>query len=240
MGCGDGASIRIAAASSLSDVLPAIVERYEHEHPGVSIEPRFAGSQLLATQIEEDAPVDLFLSANPAQAERAAMARSATRLEVFAANRLVVAVTDGSRLYTIEDLAEPGVRIAMGAASVPVGALTEAALASLPPDLAAGIRGNVITRDPNVRVVLSRLELGEADAVFVYEADLEATSAARRIDFPDAVFQTDYVAVLLDGDNSDAAAFLEYLLGAEAQALLAEAGFVPRCSFALGRNRGSR
>lgn len=229
IGCGGEPPLRVLAASSLSEVMPALIERYEAEHPGVEIELRLGGSQALATQIEEGAPADLFVSANAAQARRLVDGGLLTASAPIAANRLVVAVAEGSELHTVEQLAEDGVRIAVGAPGVPVGALTALALDALPARIAAGIRANVVTEDTNVRFALSRVELGEADAAFVYHTDLVAVPGMRAIELPPGlgVPGAEYVAGLVSGGDPRAVQLLEFLRGAEAGAVLAEAGFTP-------------
>ena len=223
--------MRVFAASSLTDVLPSIAERYRERHPDVEFEFNFAGSQTLATQIEEGATAALFISANPVQAERLLAAGLAERPTVIAENRLIVAVREDAPWQTVEQVAAADVRIAVGTPSVPVGDLTDAALALLDPAVAGLLRAKVVTRDPAVRVLLSRVELGEADAAFVYHTDLVTARGLRAIQLPDELPRNEYVAVLVrDGEmNGDdrAAEFLDFLTGEEAQALLREAGFSP-------------
>ncbi len=221
--------MHIFAAASLTDVLPSIVERYREQHPDVDFEFSFAGSQTLAAQIEEGAPADVFISAQPVHARRLIDAGLAERPLVLAENRLVVAVCEDAPWRTVEELAAAGVRVAVGAPSVPVGALTESALESLDPSVAAWVHEHVVTQDPSVRVVLSRVELGEAEAAFVYHTDLAAAPALRAIALPGTP-SNEYVAVLVPGDgevDERAAAFLAFLDSDEARALLLDAGFLP-------------
>ena len=172
--------MHIFAAASLTDVLPSIVERYREQHPDVAFELSFAGSQTLASQIEEGAPADLFISALPVHARRLVDAGIAERPLVLAENRLVVAVRRDAPWQTVQEVAAAGVRVAVGAPNVPVGALTESALESLDPSVAAWVRERVVTQDATVRVVLSRVELGEAEAAFVYHTDLAAAPGVAR------------------------------------------------------------
>lgn len=223
--CGGGEPpLRVAAAASLVGVLPEIVKRFEEAHPDVDVELRFAGSQVLAAQIEEGAATDVFIAANDAQARRLRSAGLAVNSRVVAGNRLVVAVDVASELYSVDQLAEPGVRIAIAAPLVPVGALTEDALGRLDPTVADGIRANVITQDPSVRIVLSRLQIGEADAVFVYATDLAAANA-REVALPSGIPSNPYVAVELEDAHAATGAFIDFLLSAEVQQLLSDAGF---------------
>jgi molybdate transport system substrate-binding protein len=236
---GDGErqrTLRVFAASSLDEALPTLIKRFEAGRPGVEVGPVYGGSQLLATQVEEGAPADVLLAANGAQAERLVSAGLAARLLPFAANALVAVVPEESPITSYKELAEGGLRIAVGAPDVPVGALTRTALALLDPAIAEGIAGNVVTEDPSVRIVLSRLELGEVDAAFVYETDAARgrspdERALRALPLPAAVPLNEYVAVLLDeadadaGPDADGAAFLDFLAGEKAQALLRAVGF---------------
>ncbi len=227
--CGDGERVRVFAASSLTDVLSVIATRYEQQHPDAEIELSFAGSQTLATQIEEGAPAELFISANPEQAQRLLDAGLVERSVVLAENRLIVAVRDDAPWQTVEEVAAAGVPVAVGAPRVPVGGLTRVVLDLLDPDVAERLRAQIVTEDPNVRVVLSRVELGEVDAAFVYHTDLAGARGLRAIELPPEAPRNEYVAVLVaDRDRGGGAAdFLEFLLGEEAQALLFEAGFLP-------------
>ena len=224
-------TLRVFAASSLDEVLPGVVELYAAERPGVAVEVVFGGSQLLATQVEEGAPADVLLSADRAQAERLTASGDAGRSLPFAANALALVVPVGSPAASVEALAEPGRRIAAGAPAVPVGALTRAALARLDGDVARGIRANIVTEDPSVRVVLSRVESGEADGAFVYQTDARrgrgpGGGALRALPLPADLPANEYVAVLLAGAGPGAEAFVDFLESEDARRLLRAAGFL--------------
>lgn len=223
---GNDGSVRVFAAASLQDVLPELLDAYVDEHRGARFEVQYGGSQSLATQIELGADVDLFLSANSAQFERLEFEDHITGRTPFVTNRLVIAVQADSAIQTIEDLGGADVRIALGAPDVPVGALTALALKALDPSLAAEIRANVITEDPNVRVVLSRLELGEADAVFVYSTDLAALESARAVEVS-GVEPNVYVGGITGDGADEAASVLTFLAGHEAVPIWEAAGFEP-------------
>ena len=226
--------MRVLAAASLTDVLPSIVEEYRAQYPGVEFQLSFAGSQTLATQIEEGADADLFVSANRVQAQRLLDGGLAERPVAIAGNRLVAAVRVDAPWETLTDLAAGDARIAVGAPSVPVGVLTRQALEVIEPAVAGRLRAAIVTEDPTVRVVLSRVEIGEVDAAFVYHTDLLAASGLRAIELPPAVPRNEYVAVLIaDGGGAvdeRAVDFLAFLAGEQAQRLLGEAGFLPPAS----------
>ena len=185
---------------------------------------------MLASQIGEGAGDDLFISANPLQARRLMSAGLASRPTVVTANVLVVAVPNDGPWLSLRDLALADVRIAAGAPSVPVGALTEIALELLrlqDPETAAALRSKIATQDPNVRIVLSRLELGEADAAFVYASDVEATEGLRLIALPLRTPPNEYVAVLIEDADPAAEDLLAWLLAPQAQAIFQLYGFLP-------------
>jgi molybdate transport system substrate-binding protein len=227
--CGnDEHQLRIFAASSLQDVLPELLDSYADtldESP--TFVTQYGGSQALATQIELGAEVDLFLAANRQQIDRLDAANLVDRAGPFAANRLVIVVPEGSAIDSIEQLAALDVRIALAAPDVPAGALTREALDALDPALAAAILENVATEDPNIRVVLSRVDLGEVNAAFVYATDLPAAMHVRSIELPAdlAVPTNQYIAALTTDARPGSDALLDYLTSDEAQAILASAGF---------------
>ena len=237
-GGGDERTLRVFAASSLDEALPPLAELFEAGRPGVSVRLVFGGSQLLASQVEEGAPADVLLSADRAQAERAGAARGAERWRTFAQNRLALVVPEGSPAASVAELAEPGMRLATAAPEVPVGALTRDALALLERGVAERLRANVVTEDPSVRVVLSRVESGEADGAFVYETDARRGRAPdggmlRALPLPVAPPASEYVAVALAGSGADARAFVDFLGSEEARRLLEAAGFLaPRTAAA--------
>ena len=237
--CGNGhGRIRIFAASSLQDVMPDLLDAYAIIYSDAPrFEIQYGGSQALATQIELGAQVDLFFAANHQQVQRIKNAGLVERTTLFAANRLVLVVAEGAALRSINDLGEAGIRIAIGAPDVPAGALTQTVLDALEPVLAAAIRANVVTEDPNVRIVLSRVELGEVDAGFVYRTDLQATMHVRAIELPADldVPANEYVGAVIAATRSRTEAvtavnpwantLLDFLRSDEVQAIFKRAGF---------------
>ncbi|MQC82791.1 MAG: molybdate ABC transporter substrate-binding protein [Chloroflexi bacterium] len=224
-GCRDDTAIRVFAASSLQDVLPAILDSYAETDDGVTFEVQYGGSQALATQIELGAEADLFLSANPQQVERLTTQDLVSAQRPLVTNSLVVVLRSGAPIETFADLGRPGLRIAIGAPEVPVGALTQRLLAALDPALAAAIRANVVTEDPNVRVALSRVDLGEADAAFVYRTDAATVSDLAILDLPVAVAPNQYVGAVLRDADPDAAVLLDFIAGPVAAPIWRSAGF---------------
>ena len=223
--CRGDAEIRIFAASSLQDVLPEILDAYAAAHDGATFETQYGGSQALATQLELGASAAIFLSANEQQVDRLEDDGLIVSRGGIATNRLVIAVPSHSSIERVTDLADGSVRIAIGAPEVPVGALTSRALALLDEPLADAIRANVVTEDPNVRVVLSRVELGEVDAAFVYLTDVFAADDIRPIELPVELEPNVYVGALLEGAGAEAANLFDFLASPAVEAIWRNAGF---------------
>lgn len=229
----------VFAASSLTESFKAIGAAFEAAHPGVAVEFNFASSSALATQIEQAAPADVFASADAAQMQRLVESGRIERAPApFTRNSLVLVVPRSSRptVRTPADLARPGVKLVLAAPDVPVGAYAREVLAKLgaEPGYPAGFESaalkNIVSNEANVRAVLAKVELGEADAGIVYRTD--ARAAADRVDvieLPPAanVVATYPIGTVTGGDTALASAFIEYVRGAEGQALLLAAGFEP-------------
>ncbi len=231
-------ALRVFAAASLQDAFRSLGSRFQALHPGLRVEFNFAGSQVLRTQIEQGAQADLFASADTEHVAALVREALADAPVVFAHNRLVVVTfARERRVRRLADLGRPGIRIVLAGPAVPAGRYADRALAalgrdpSLGPALEAAIRANVVSQESNVRAVLAKVQLGEADAGFVYETD--ARTAARRVDvirLPASLdVRATYAAAVLRGSavRPEAVAFQRFLSGAEARARLRGFGFLP-------------
>lgn len=228
----------VFAAASLTEPLTRAAAAYEGEPGGASIVFAFDSSAALRTQIEEGAPADLFLSADTTSPERlvdAGLADGPAR--VFAANRLVIIVpADGAGLVeTPADLGRDGVAIVAAGEEVPITGYADlvvgrlAALPGYPDDLADRYSANVVSREDNVKAVVAKVELGEADAAIVYRTDALGSEAVRAIELPaEANVVAAYAAVVVGSSKARAEArrFLDWLVGPPGQALLRDAGFL--------------
>ncbi len=232
----------VFAAASLTEAFTELGGLFEAAHPGSSVIFNFAGSQQLAQQLGEGAPADLFASANARQMEVAIEAgRVLTETQQsFVQNRLVVIYPSDNPagLSSLEGLAAPGVKLVLAAAEVPVGEYALAFLdragqeGALGAEFKAGALANVVSYEENVRAVLSKVLLGEADAGIVYASDISPANAAEvgRLDIPEAwnTIASYPVAPVSDAAHPALAQrFIELLLSAEGQALLARYGFDP-------------
>lgn len=219
-------TVTIFAAASLVETFDAMAEAFEAEHPDVDVVLNYGGSSGLAEQIVQGAPADVFAAASTSTMTTVTDADLAAGPAVFTSNTLEIAVPAGNPggVEGIADFARPELAIALCAAEVPCGAVAATVL-----DL-AGITAAVDTYEQDVKAVLTKVGLGEVDAGLVYRTDvLAAGDAVEGIPFDEAADAiTDYpIAVLTDAPNPDAAAaFLEYVLSAEGQQTLTDAGFV--------------
>ena len=232
LACGDddGRGLTVFAAASLSDAFEEIGERFEAEHAGARLRFSFGGSQRLRLQLEQGARADLFASANLEQIARARKAGLTGETTAFASNALalVVPADNPAGLGTLDDLARGDVRLVIAGAVVPAGALTRAVLVEL--GVADAVLAAVVSEEESVRRVLSKVELGEADAGFVYSTDaLAAGDAVRRLPLEETGMRNGYlIAVTSDANEPELAAkFVAFLQGEIAQSILAAAGFEP-------------
>ena len=219
--------IVVFAAASLTEAFQRIGCEFEASSPGTTVTFSFGGSSGLAESIRGGAPADVFAAASTATMQSVVDAGGAAGPRVFARNVLTIAVPPGNpgRVGALRDLAREELRVALCAEQVPCGAAARSALA------AAGVPARPDTLEQDVKAVLTKVSLGEADAGLVYRTDVRAAGdRIERIDDPDAERAvTDYpVAVLTDAPHREQAQrFVDALLGERGQAVLAEAGFLP-------------
>jgi molybdate transport system substrate-binding protein len=222
-GGADTARLTVLAASSLTDVFRAVGAAYERSHPGAEVTFSFAGSQELAAQVRQGAPADALVTADTKTMQ--SLASDTGEAVVIAGNRLVIAVEKGNphRIGSPADLADSRLKVVLAAPQVPVGRYSRQLLD------ARGIDVRPVSQEPNVRAVLSKVELGEADAGLVYRTDATAAAGTTdAVDIPDehnAV--ASYPAAPLNAaqDPDAAQAFVTWLSGPDAQKILRDAGF---------------
>ncbi len=239
-------ALTVFAAASLAEPFRAVADAYEADHPGVAVTFNFAGSQALRTQLEHGARADVFASADW---EQMAAVRKANLLgntpEYFATNRMAVVAPPGSNaVQSVEDLARPGVSIAIASEEVPAGGYARATLnlmagsEDFPDDFAGRVLANVVTNETNVLAVAQKVVLGEVDAGLVYETDARAQQhgdALRVIEIP-LQFNpaAEYpIATLGEASHQQAALdFVAFVQGDDGQAILREYGFAPPANVA--------
>ncbi len=237
----EGGELLVHAAASLTEAFTEIGAAFSAAQPGITVAFNFAGSQQLAQQLAQGAPGDLFASANQRQMQAVVDAGRVAdgAPQIFVRNRLVVIFPAGNPagLATLQDLTKPGIKLVLAAAEVPVGGysiefLDKATAADFGPAYKDGVLANVVSYEENVRAVVSKVVLGEADAGIVYSSDVtgDTVDQVGRIDIPDAlnVVAAYPLAVLSDAAHPALAqALADFVLGPDGQAILAKHGFIP-------------
>lgn len=224
-------TFNLFAAASLKESATEIAHAFEKLHPGLKVEINFGGSQQLAAQIRQGAPVDVLLSAGMEPLKSIGYAKNS--LEVFATNKLALVVPKGSdRVKSLADL-NRGVRLIVADDHVPVGHYTHLMLEKASHDYGYDwvihVDRDTVSREQDVRAVLAKIELGEADAGIVYATDfLAAKGKVQAVPIPGKYnVQATYPAVLFSGSPNPGLAigFMRFLLGPYAQGILKRHGF---------------
>ena len=221
-------TLRVAAASSLTDAFEAIRGEFVADHEDIDVELSFASSSVIAQQVNELAPIDVVATADVRS--MAAMVDEGTvdAPDIFAANRLTMIVEPGNpkRVASLADLATPGTVTVLCVETAPCGRYAAAALAK------AGVSFEPASREENVKAVVAKVTLGEADAGIVYETDalaadddVDAVAIANAGD--DDLRATYAIAGATIAEDDDAAAdWLAFVLSERGQGVLRRFGFL--------------
>jgi molybdate transport system substrate-binding protein len=241
-GCGGGeqSSITVFAASSLTDALNEIGKAFEDANPDVDVEFNFAGSPALRTQLAEGAPADVLAVADESNMQRALDDRLVVDAgEPFARNQLVIITPadNPAGIGTPFDLANDGVRLVLAAEDVPAGNYARQSMEKIgqEPDAPAGysesVLANVVSNEPNVKAVVTKVQLGEADAGIVYVTDVtpDVSEDMTTVEIPADVNVIAVYPIAVTSDAAQpeiAAAFIDSVLSDEGQAILRRYGFL--------------
>ena len=233
-------TLTVFAAASLTDAFTEIGRNFEAAHPGITVSFNFAGSQTLRTQLEQGAVADVFASAN--QTEMDTLVKdtlvAANSAQVFLSNNLLVILpaNNPANVQTLKDLSRPGLKLDLADTTVPAGKYARQILASLDKDPALGPNFstqtlvNVVSNETDVRQVVAKVQLGEADAGIVYVSDAVAAPELKTIEIPaaDNVIAKYPIAALSKAPQPDlAAGFIAYVLSTDGQVALKKWGFTP-------------
>ena len=217
--------ITVFAAASLTDAFTEAGTAFESENPDVSVEFNFAASSALREQILAGAPADVFASANTSNMDQVVEGGVASDPENFVTNRLQIAVPAGNDagVTGLDDFADADLLIGLCAEEVPCGEFAREALAN------AGVTPSIDTNEPDVRSLLTKVEVGDLDAGIVYVTDvIAAGDAVEGVDIPADVnvIATYPIAALTDAGNAEVAdAFVQFVLSDEGQEVLGSYGF---------------
>lgn len=228
--------VTVFAAASLREAFTELGRKLESTHPATHVVLSFAGSQTLRAQIEQGAPADVFASADERQMNALAAADRVRAPRIFVNNELVVVVprAKAATLRTLADLPKAE-RIVVGAPEVPVGAYTTRMLdkagRALGKEFRGSVEANIVSREPDVRQVLSKVALGEADAGVVYRTDaLTAGDKVAVLPIPPEynVVASYPIAVTTSTRQAELArAFVDLVVSAEGSRVLEQRGFTP-------------
>jgi molybdate transport system substrate-binding protein len=221
-------TLTVFAAASLTEAFNAIGAAFHKEHPTITVQFNFAASSTLVQQIKEGAPVDVFASADEANMAKLVDAgQIAGVASLFASNRLIIVTPKGNphKIESLADLSKGQLTLALAAPAVPAGKYAAEAFAK------AGLTVPAASQEPDVKAVLNKVALGEADAGIVYVTD--ARAAADRVDaieIPDKDnIMAHYPIGVVTGatGDSNATAFVAFVRSGEARRILASFGFLP-------------
>jgi molybdate transport system substrate-binding protein len=223
---GDTGSVTVFAASSLTDAFKKAGDQLKLKDPGAEFVFNFGSSSTLATQITSGAPADVFASADDVNMQKVIDTKlNDSAPTVFVGNRLQIAVAAGNpkQIARLVDLAKPGLTVVLAGPTVPAGQYAADALQK------AGVTVKPASQEVDVRAVLNKVALGEADAGIVYVTDV--ISAGGRVSGVDIPEQQQVIArypiTVVKGSKNPrlAKAYVDYLLSDDGQRLLAEFGF---------------
>src|SRR5262249_28544880 len=217
------AQITVYAAASLTDVFPKIDPAQKYQ---------FGGSNTLAAQITQGAPADVFASANTTLPQQLFSKGLCSKPVVFTRNTLVVVVpkANPAGIRSVYNLAKPGVKLVVAGPGVPVGSYTLQILKNM--NLSGSVLRNVVSRETDVREVLAKVALGEADAGFVYSTDAKTVAGKVTVvkvpAWAQPKVQYGICVVTKSGDKTDAQMFVKKVLSKRGQARMLQYGFLPR------------
>jgi molybdate transport system substrate-binding protein len=224
--------LTVFAAASLRTVADELEAAWSEAMPDVPLTVATDGSNVLAAQIAEGAPADVFLSADTIHPQRLVEQGWAVGPPVlFARNEVALVAGADSGITRASDIATPGVRLVVAGPSTPIGRYTEEAIAALadaetdPAAFTVAVEANIASREDNVRAALAKVELGEGDAAFVYRTDALGSDQTVEIELPPAARIGAEYAAVLTSDRGIGAEFLDWLRGPTAGAILTAAGF---------------
>ncbi len=216
-------TLTVLAAASLTESFTAIARTFEAAHPGTKVVLSFGASSSLAQQAINGAPADVFASASQATMDQVVKGGAAQGSEIFARNvgQIVVPKNNPAGLAGIADLTKPGVKVAVCQPTVPCGVVADELFR------AAGLAVTPVTRDSDVRAVLTKVRLGEVDAGIVYTTDAAAAKDDVQAIPTQPEITTNYPITVLrqSGEPQLAAELVALVRSAAGQQVLADHGF---------------
>jgi molybdate transport system substrate-binding protein len=234
-----GKALTVFAAASLTETLQQVEPLFENAHPGLDVRLNMAASSRCRIQIEQGAPADVFLSANTSNMDPLVDAGLVEKPVVFAHNRVLIIAPKSNpcRIKSPSDLAKPGTKLVTCSPEVPIGKYTRVVIDKMDasgdygPNFKSRVEANIVSEEPNVKGIVAKVHLGEADAGVCYASDV--TPAIRSeitvIDIPDEVnVIADYPIAVVKKSTQKALAreFMAFILSDKGQELLAKNGLI--------------
>ena len=218
-------TITVLAASSLKDTFTQLGKQFEAAHPGDTVKFSFGASSALAEQINSGAPADVFASAATKNMDQVVTTGNASNPQNFAQNVMEVAVppSNPAKVTSVNDLAKSSVKVALCQPQVPCGVVAAEVFKN------AKITVKPVTLQPDVKSVLTQVELGNVDAGVVYVTDVQAAGSKVKgvtISATDNASTLYPIAALTHSqEQSIAQAFVAYVLSPTGEQVLKAAGF---------------
>ena len=218
-------TITVFAAASLMGTFTQLGKQFEAAHPGDTVKFSFGGSSTLATQITGGAPADVFASAAPANMDTVVSAGDASSPKDFAKNTAEIAVppSNPAKVTSVSDLAKSSVKVALCQPKVPCGVVASQVFKN------AGVTVKPVTLQPDVKSVLTQVELGNVDAGMVYVTDVKAAGAkVKGVTIPasqNASTLYPIATISSSTHQAEAEAFVAYVLSPAGEQVLTAAGF---------------
>lgn len=233
-------TLTVFAAASLTDAFKEIGTNFQTANPGVTVTFSFAGSQTLSTQLSQGAVADVFASANHTEMDKM-VADSLVQVDSpkdFLTNQLIVILpsSNPATVQTLQELTRPGLKLVLADQTVPVGKYALQALENLSQDPAFGsdfstkVLANVVSNETDVKQVVAKVQLGEADAGIVYLSDSVAAPDLKTIAIPanfNVIAKYPIAALTMAPQPQLAADFIAYVLSTDGQVILKKWGFTP-------------
>jgi molybdate transport system substrate-binding protein len=222
---GSSNEIKVFAAASLTAAFTELGQQYTSANGGTKVTFNFAGSQALATQIQQSAPADVFASADLANMDKVKDLVGTPKS--FASNLLAIVVEKGNPkgVKGLDDLGDGDLKVVLAAEEVPAGRYAKQLLDK------AGVSVTPVSQEDNVKAVVTKVSLGEADAGIVYVTDVSAGGdKVEGVDIPETenVTATYPIATVKASTAKDKAqAFMDLVLSAQGQQVLEQSGFLP-------------
>lgn len=240
-GTAAGGKLTVFATASLTDAFTKIGDAFEAANEGADVEFNFAGSPALRTQLEQGARADILATADQSNMQAALESSLVVDAgKTFVRNRLAIIVpkANPAEITKPEDLGKAGVKLVLAQKEVPVGSYARQAIQKMEdsgefsPTFLEAVLANVVSEEPNVKAVVTKVQLGEADAGIVYASDVTTSIAGdvTLVEIPDAynIIAAYPIAVTKDARNAALALeFIGFVLSPAGQAILEEAGFIP-------------